>query len=422
MDWKRIDWARRSGGPIEADLIEAYVQGKINRRNFVKRGAIIGLSMPMMGAVIAACGGSDDDASPSTDASGSAAPATDGGGTGSGATGGDVTAGIQTGDATSGLDPVNMLDLGTYAVVSQSFEYLVGLGEDGNIAASALATEWSPNDDASQWTFKLREGVMWQDGTPLTAADVVGTIERMVAVGAGLAGVVEAGGAVATDDTTVTIDLVSPNGNLPVLVSLFNPQSLVTPADYTSGTTLDERTTGTGAWVLDSFDPSAFRATFSPNPNWWGGSVKLDSITLQGFETGGTKVAAFAAGEIDIIQDFSISDGATLLNDDNVTVIRPPAANHRQIWFNTQLPEDGPFTDARVRQAVCYAVNRAAAGRHGVRGRSTDRQRPSGLPDAAVLRRDAGTAPVRSRDGQAAAFRRRLPRRPRDAVAGRRHR
>ena len=62
MDWKRIDWARRSGGPIEADLIEAYAQGKINRRNFVKRGTMIGLSMPMMGAVIAACG-SDDSSS-----------------------------------------------------------------------------------------------------------------------------------------------------------------------------------------------------------------------------------------------------------------------------------------------------------------------------------------------------------------------
>jgi peptide/nickel transport system substrate-binding protein len=358
MDWKRIDWARRSGGPIEADLIEAYVQGKINRRNFVKRGAIIGLSMPMMGAVIAACGGSDDDAAPSTEGpSDSGAPSTEGGG-GGGAAGGDITAGIQTGDATSGLDPVNMLDLGTYAVTSQSFEYLVGLGEDGNIAASALATEWSPNDDASQWTFKLREGVMWQDGTPLTAADVVGTIERMVAVGAGLAGVVEAGGAEATDDTTVTINLASPNGNLPVLVSLFNPQSLITPADYSSGTTLDERPTGTGAWMLADFDPTAFRASFVPNPNWWGGAVKLDTVTLQGFETGGTKVAAFAAGEIDVIQDFSISDGATLLGDDNVKVIRPPAANHRQVWFNTQLPTDSPFTDARVRQAVCYAINR----------------------------------------------------------------
>lgn len=342
---------------MEVDLIEAYAQGKINRRNFVKRGTMIGLSMPFLGGIIAACGSSDGGSSEEGSSDGTAAPGTDGGST-EGPSGGEITAAIQTGDATSGLDPVNMLDLGTYAVVSQSFEYLVGLGDDGNIAATALATEWTPNDDASVWTFKLREGVTWQDGSALTAADVVATIERMVAQGAGLAGIVSEGATEATDDLTVTINLDSPNGNLPVLVSLFNPQSLITPVDYASGDTLDARPNGTGAWMLEDFDPSAFRATFVPNPNWWGGAVKLDRVTLQGFETGGTKVAAFAAGEVDIIQDFSISDGATLLTDDSFTIIRPPAANHRQLWFNTQLPSGGPFTDARVRQAVCYAVNR----------------------------------------------------------------
>ncbi len=360
MDFKRLDAARSSVGPIELDLIESYAQGKVSRRNFVKRGTILGLSMPVMGGIIAACGGSDEaPASTSGGETAGSTPATDGSTPAPAAAGGDVVAGIQTGDANSGLDPVNMLDLGTYAVLSQAFEYLVGLGDDGNIAATALATEWSPNEDASVWTFKLREGVTWQEGgTPLTAADAVATIERMVEVGAGLDGVVSAGGATASDDQTLVITLDSPNGNLPVLLSLFNPQSLITPVDYASGTTLNDRPTGTGAWMLEDFDPSAFRVKFVPNPNWWGGAVKLDSVTLQGFESGGTKVAAFAAGEIDIIQDFSISDGATLLQDDSVKVLTPPSANHRQIWFNTQLPEGGPFTDPRVRQAVCYAINR----------------------------------------------------------------
>lgn len=363
MDWKRIDQARRAGGPIEADLIEAYATGKINRRNFVKRGVIVGLSAPLMSAVIAACGSDDDDADAPADTEASGGgdePATTEAPSGGGsATGGEIIAGIQTGDANSGLDPVNMLDLGTYSVLSQSFEYLVGLGPDGNISNTALATDWSPNDDGSQWTFNLREGAEWMGGEGVfTAADAVATIERMVEVGAGLAGVVESGGAVAVDDTTLQVNLASPNGNLPVLLSLFNPQSLMTPADYVNGTVLNDRPTGTGAWMLQDFDPSAFRATFVPNPNWWGGGVNLDSVTLQGFDSGGTKVAAMAAGEIDVIQDFSVNDGANLLNDPNITVIRPPAANHRQLWFNTQLPEGGPFTDPRVRQAVGFAVNR----------------------------------------------------------------
>ena len=358
MDWKRLDRARRSaGGPIEVDLIEAYAHGKIKRRDFVKRGTMIGLSVPLMGSIIAACGGSDDDSSDSG-SDGTAAPGTDASGGGSGASGGDLIAGIQTGDANSGLDPINMLDLGTYSVVSQSFEYLVGLAEDGGIGPTALATEWNPNDDGSVWTFKLREGVTWQDGSPLTSADVAATIDRMVVAGAGLSGVVSEGAVETPDDLTAVINLDSPNGNLPTLISIYNPQSLITPVDYTSGTTLDERPDGTGPWILDDFDPSSFRARFVPNPNWWGGSVNLDSVTMQGFDSGGTQVAAMAAGEIDAIQQFSVSDGANLIDDSTFTLLKPPSANHRQMWFNTQLPAGGPFNDPRVRQAAAFAVNR----------------------------------------------------------------
>jgi len=86
-------------------------------------------------------------------------------------------------------------------MLSQSFEYLVGLGSDGNIAATALATEWSPNADATQWTFKLRDGVTWQeDGAPLTSADVAATMDRMAEVGAGVAGVFSAGSTETPDD------------------------------------------------------------------------------------------------------------------------------------------------------------------------------------------------------------------------------
>ena len=356
MDYNKFDRLRRNASPLELDLMEHYAAGKISRRNFTKRGVILGLSAPTMAAVVAACGG-DDGAATATDAGadagGDAAPAA-----GEIVQGGDLRAGIQFGDANSGLDPVNMLDLGTYAVVSQSFEYLVGLGDDGNIGATALATDWSPNDDGTVWTFNLREGVTWHDGTPFTSADVAATVDRMVVAGAGLAGIVSEGGVETPDDLTAVFNLDAANGNLPVLMSLFNPQSLITPVDYEALTTLDGRPAGTGAWMLDSFNATTFEATFIPNPNWWGGSVNFDTITLAGFEAGGTRVAAMQAGEIDIIQDFTVIDGAALLGADNFNVLRPPSANHRQLWFNTQLPEGGPFTDNRVRQALGYALDR----------------------------------------------------------------
>jgi peptide/nickel transport system substrate-binding protein len=354
MDWKRLDAARSDANALEVDLIEAYAQRRIGRRDFVKRGTIIGLSVPFMGAIIAACGGDDDEGSDGT--SGGTQPSGTTGGGGSGATGGSLVVGIQQGDSSTGLDPVNMLDLGTYNVLSQSFEFLVGVGDDGNIASTALATGWTPNDTGDVWTFDLREGVTWQDGSEFTSADVAATMDRLVEVGnAGLDGVIEVGSVDSSDPLKAVFTLVEPNGNFPVLVSMFNAQSCITPADFTNGTTLDERPTGTGAWILDSFDASTFSANFVRNPDWWGGQTPLDSTELRGFADIGTAVTAMQSGDIDVIQQFSVIGGEGLLNDDSFVLLTPPSSAHRQVWFNLARPE---FESKPLRQALAWALDR----------------------------------------------------------------
>ncbi len=365
MDWKRLDQARRSVGPVEVDLIEAFAQGRIKRRDFVKRGAIVGLSVPFMGAIIAACGDDDDDggeASSGTQASsdtaaGSAAPSdTTAGSAAPGASGGNLIVAVQQGDSSTGLDPVNMLDLGTYNVVSQSFEYLVGLDTDGNIGPTALATKWTPNETGDVWTFDLRPGVMWQSGSEFTSADVAATMDRLIEVGnAGLDGVIEVGAVDSSDPTKAVFTLVEPNGNFPVLVSLFNAQALITPVDYESGTTLDAQPDGTGAWILESFDASTFSTRFRRNPDWWGGQTPLDTTELRGFADLGTAVTAMQSRDIDVIQQFTVIGGEGLLDDSNFTVLTPPAATHRQVWFNLAQPQ---FADKLVRQALAWSLDR----------------------------------------------------------------
>ena len=56
MDWRTFDWARRSASPLELDLVEHYAGGRVSRRDFLRRGAILGLSLPFMSTIIAACG------------------------------------------------------------------------------------------------------------------------------------------------------------------------------------------------------------------------------------------------------------------------------------------------------------------------------------------------------------------------------
>lgn len=366
MNWKFFDRARRQASPVELDLIESYAQGKIRRRDFLKRGTIIGLSAPFMGSIIAACGGSggssDATDAPSgtsgsgTDApSGSNAPGTNAPGTNAPASqGGELIVAVQQGDSSTGLDPVNMLDLGTYGILAQSFEPLVGLADDGGIGPTGLATEWEPNEAGDVWTFTLREGVKWQDGSDFTSADVAATMDRLVEVGnAFLDGVITQGAVDASDPLKAVFQLEAPNGNFPTYVSLFNAQGLITPVNYEVGSTLDANTNGTGPWILERFEASTFTSRFVPNPDWWGGGVNLDAVEFRGFEQGA--VAAMQARDIDVIQQFPAIQGDALLNDPEFTVLTPPSAAHREVWFNMLVE---PWQQKPARQAVAYAINR----------------------------------------------------------------
>lgn len=352
MDYSRLDLVRRSATPVELDLVESFAQGRISRRQFVKRAAVIGLSLPAVSAVIAACSqGTPSSAAPS--ASGGE-PSASASASASAATGGSIKVAIQR---PVQVDPINMQDLGGYGVVAQCFEFLCTLSDDGADIAPGLAESWQANDDGSVWTFKLRQGVKWQDGKDFTADDVVATMGRLVAAGnSGLKGVIDDKSAVATDANTVTFNLLSPNGNFPYLVSVFNAQTVITPKDYATGTTLDAMPNGTGAWKLKTFD-TATGATYERNPDWWGGQTPLDSLEFVFFDETGPMVTAYQGGQVDCIVQFDVLSGEALLDDPNTNVIATKAALHRQIWMRV---DEGQFAKKEVRQAFAYSLDREA--------------------------------------------------------------
>ncbi len=362
MDWKRFDRARRSVGPVQLDLVEAYAQGTISRRTFMRRGAILGLSMPFMGAVIAACGDDDEGGgAPNGGAPGTTASQ----GTGAGQQGGLMTIGAQIPGA---LDPIGMQDLGAYGIIAQSFEFLVTLGDDGGIAPG-LAESWEPNEDGTVWTFQLRQGVTWQaDGAPFTSLDVAATMDRLVeAANSGLAGVIETGAVDTSDPNVAVFNLASANGNFPALVSCFNAQTAITPVDFEIGTTLDGTPNGTGPWKLERFD-AATGCTFVRNPDWWGGQTPLDSTEFQFFDDLGTMLTAMQGGSVDALVQFSVIGGDALLNSPDFKVLEIESATHRQIWMRCDI---GQFADKRVRQALAYTFDREQMIETLFRGRAS---------------------------------------------------
>ena len=363
-DFKELDPLRREANAPQLDLVESFAQGKINRRHFIQRGTVLGLSLASISAIIAACGGSSS--------SGGGEAATDTGvGEGEVAT----TAAVKQGGGikltmslpgSEGVNPITMIDLVTYNVCAQVFEYLVRSASDLSIQPQ-LATEWSGSDDGTEWTFKLREGVKWQDGSAFTSADVVSTMDKLVEAGnSALTGTLSKGGTSATDDLTVVFKLDKPNGHCPYLVSSDNTQSQITPVAWTVKDNLKPGVGGTGPWKLDSLDVKT-GAKYSRNDSWWGGTTPLDTVEFIFIEDTAAQVAAVASGEADGCTTITADQGAVLLNDPNMNIVELKSAAHRQLWMRC---DKGAVMDPKVRQAIAWTMDRQkmidkALGGHG---------------------------------------------------------
>jgi peptide/nickel transport system substrate-binding protein len=348
-DYRKLDPIREKAQPLQLDLIEAYAKGRVTRRDFIRRGTVLGLSMGTLAWVVSACGGGSS-------GTGSAQTGVGGGGGGSGAVKQGGTLRIASIAPANPLDPVAMIDLASYAIVAQSYEFLTY--SLGNLQLTeGLAEKWTPNADGSEWTFKIRQGVKWQDGSPLTTDDIIQTFERMVEGGnSGLKGVIESGAVTAPDESTVVFTLTGPNGNLPYLVSSDNPQTPITPAAFAAGSLVDKSPNGTGPWKMQSYN-QATGATFVPNPDWWGGKPNLDTVEWQFFQDLQPQVVALQSGQVDAIVQFSVLGGEGLLNSPDMNVIRLQSAAHKEIWMRV---DQGQFTDKRVRQAMGYLIDRDA--------------------------------------------------------------
>jgi peptide/nickel transport system substrate-binding protein len=347
----QFDKLRSGVGPLQGEVIDAFAQGSISRRSFLVRGSVVGLSAAFMGSLVAACGGDDSTATETTAAGG-----------GTETTAAPAPGGLQPGGVLriaaqrpgSPLDPVAMDNLGAYTPVVTCFEYLCGPGEGAGLAPM-LAESWEPNADGSAWTFNLRKGVKWHDGTDFTSADVVATMERMIEAGK-LSAYMDPGGCVAVDDSTVTMNLKGPDGQFPYNVCHWNPQTVITPAAFATGTTLDQAPNGTGAFKLTKFDV-AVGATFEANAEYWGGKPTLDGLEFIFSDDLATQVSGLQGGAADAIVQFSVVGGEAILNSSDFVVQTIRGAAHRQLWMNVR---EGTFTDVKLRTAIALAVDRQA--------------------------------------------------------------
>ncbi len=366
---------RGNVGPLENELIDAFEAGAISRRKFLVNGSVLGLSVSALGAILAACGSDEKKESSITAAPAETAAA---GADTTVAGGADTTAAPAAGPIKQGgtlrlasqrpgspLDPVAMDNIGSYTPVVMSMEYLCGKGE-GAALAPMLAESWSPNDDGSVWTFKIRQGVKWHSGTDFTADDVVGALDRLAPTN--LAAYIDPGSAVASDASTVVITLKNPDGQFPYQVSPYNPQAVITPPDYEAGTLFDAKPNGTSAFKLESYD-LATGAKYVRFEEWWGGTAFLDGVEIIFSDDNATQINGLLGDQVDAVIQFAVSDADALFTSDAVTVDSIQGAGHRQIWFNVR---EGTFSGekgAKIREAVALGLDRQALIDNVLQGR-----------------------------------------------------
>ncbi len=228
-----------------------------------------------------------------------------------------------------------------------------------------LAESWSVSDDGLVWTFKIREGVTFHDGTPCTAEDVAWslnwTIENEIEIFSFyLANFEEV---VALDPTTLQVTLSAPVGNMEYLLMYV----WILPQSVWEGMTYDEilefedlsAGIGTGPYKLIDWVEGEY-LILEANEDYWRGAPAIDRVVWQEFATEDAMVQALLAGEIDVIYELPRTAVVTLEGVENVAVAVMPSTTMDELIINSHEAGTQPasLNDPAVRLAIAHAIDK----------------------------------------------------------------
>src|SRR5881628_261664 len=232
-----------------------------------------------------------------------------------------------------GLDPGQALGIHTLRVTAEIFETLVATAADSTDIVPGLAESWTTSADGLAWTFKLRPGVRFHDGTPLDASAVKFTFDRVIDP--------SHPHAKSGKWTFVTGYLASVKA-----VEVLDPQTVQLQLKYPTGSLL-------ALLVLPR------------NDDYWGAKGKPQTLVYRGLAEANARVAELLTGGVDLILPIPPDFVARLEKHSGVTVHK---ATGLTVWYVGFNVDKKPFTDRRVRQAFSHAVNREAITRDILKG------------------------------------------------------
>ena len=306
--------------------------GKIGRREFIGRavalGATTALATSLAGAAVKA-------AEPKK--------------------GGRLRTALTGGSTADSLDPATILDAYMIGVsFGQLRNCLTEIAQDNSLVGE-LAESWEASDDATQWTFKLREGVEFHNGKTMDSTDVVESINHHRGEDSKSAakGIIAPISDVKADGpNTVVFTLSGGSADFPYLVSDYHLS--ICPAKAEGG--IDwESGIGTGGYTLDTFEPG-IRSLTKRNPNYWkAGMAHFDECETLFIADVTARTSALQTGEIDLMTNVDLKTVHLLERAPGIVIIKSTGNQHVLL---PMLSDVAPFDNNDLRLALKYAIDR----------------------------------------------------------------
>jgi peptide/nickel transport system substrate-binding protein len=253
------------------------------------------------------------------------------------------------------LDPQKTSAYFSFEVLENVYDTLVEPDEDLQMRP-ALAESWDVSPDQLTWTFHLRKGVTFHDGSPFTADDVVYSYRRIIDQQLSNAYRFNSVTAVtAPDPTTVTITVKAPTPNLLVNIGGYKGMAIVERRNVESGA-IATHPIGTGPFAFRSAK-SGDSINLTANKSYWGVPPAISGVTFRFIPEASTALSALQAGEIDWTDSIPKQRVDELKGDDSITLDVTPSNDY---WYLTLNEARKPLNDVRVRQAIAYGIDRDA--------------------------------------------------------------
>jgi peptide/nickel transport system substrate-binding protein len=309
-----------------------------------RRGLVMGAAGVVAASTLAACG------------SGSA-PAPSGGSSGAAGTpkkGGNFRLGVTGGGSKDMMDGQNIVTKPDQARLVSAFETLLEFDDNYQLQTTGLA-ESVEADNPKQYTIKLRSGITFQNGKPLTADDVIYSLQRIGTQKNGLTGFA----ATATmdiknikkvDNLTVRLPLLSPDSTIPQTLASYTFG--IVPVGYQAFKGDPSTQIGTGAFKLKSFTPG--QQSVSERYDGYWRDAWFDTVTIIDFSDSTAQINALKGGQIDAMTDLPANQ-VNAVKSSGVQSLISQTGGWIPICMAIDMP---PFNDPKVRQAMRLIIDR----------------------------------------------------------------